>query len=127
MRPQILALIAATASSALLLASVPVEAQERARTRITVQPKSYLDPGTKVKPGERDARGIRGLPGCALGDGTGFRHGTHRIAREHGQLYAEERHTVTVCGDPWPLFRDDELARPRGAEVCNRATRQYSQ
>ncbi|HEX5778141.1 MAG TPA: hypothetical protein VFY21_04820 [Xanthobacteraceae bacterium] len=51
MRPQIFALIAATASSALLLASVPVEAQDRARTRITVQPKSYLDPGTKVQPG----------------------------------------------------------------------------
>ena len=51
MRRQFLALIAATASSTLLLASMPADAQERARTRITVQPKSYLDPGTKVQPG----------------------------------------------------------------------------
>jgi len=52
MRRQFLALIAATASSALLLASVPADAQQdRSRTRITVQPKSYLNPGTKVQPG----------------------------------------------------------------------------
>jgi hypothetical protein len=51
MRPTLFALIAATASSALVLASVPAEAQDRARTRITVQPKSYLNPGTKVQPG----------------------------------------------------------------------------
>ena len=49
-----LAPIAAAATAlAFLFASFPVEAQqERARTRITVQPKSYLNPGTKVKPGE---------------------------------------------------------------------------
>jgi hypothetical protein len=51
MRPTLFALIAATASSALVLASVPADAQDRARTRITVQPKSYLNPGTKVQPG----------------------------------------------------------------------------
>jgi hypothetical protein len=51
MRPTSFALIAATASCALLLASVPVDAQDRSRTRITVQPKSYLNPGTKVQPG----------------------------------------------------------------------------
>jgi hypothetical protein len=51
MRRQFLALIAATASGALLLASLPAEAQDRARTRIIVQPKSYLNPGTKVQPG----------------------------------------------------------------------------
>jgi hypothetical protein len=42
---------AAFAALALLVASYPVEAQERARTRITVQKRSYLDPGTVVKPG----------------------------------------------------------------------------
>ena len=51
MRRQFLALIAATASGTLLLASLPAEAQDRARTRIVVQPKSYLNPGTKVQPG----------------------------------------------------------------------------
>jgi hypothetical protein len=51
MRPTLFALSAATASIALLLASIPADAQERSRTRITVQPKSYLNPGTKVQPG----------------------------------------------------------------------------
>lgn len=52
MRPQLLALTAAAASAAIMVATFPVEAQERARTRITVQPRSYLDAGTTVKPGE---------------------------------------------------------------------------
>lgn len=48
-----LAPIAAAATAiAFLFASFPVEAQERARTRITIQKRSYLDPGTVVKPGE---------------------------------------------------------------------------
>jgi hypothetical protein len=35
----------------LAAANVPAEAQDRARTRITVQKRSYLDAGTVVKPG----------------------------------------------------------------------------
>jgi hypothetical protein len=42
---------AAIAATALLLASLPADAQDRARTRITIQKRSYLDPGTVVKPG----------------------------------------------------------------------------
>ena len=30
-----------------------IDENGRARTRITVRPRSYLDPGTEVKPGER--------------------------------------------------------------------------
>lgn len=52
MRTALFTLLAASALSAILLASIPVEAQDRARTRIIVQPRSYLDPGTTVKPGE---------------------------------------------------------------------------
>ena len=54
MRRTVFALIAAATSIAFLAASFPVEAQDRARTRITVQPRSFLDPGTKVKPGTAD-------------------------------------------------------------------------
>ncbi len=52
MRTALLSVLAASVSSAILLASFPVEAQDRAPTRIIVQPRSYLDPGTTVKPGE---------------------------------------------------------------------------
>jgi hypothetical protein len=56
MRSGLLALGAATAALGLLAASLPVEAQDRSRTRITVQPRSYLDAGTMVKPGSGDRR-----------------------------------------------------------------------
>jgi hypothetical protein len=46
-----LAPLATIATAAVLLASFPADAQERARTRITVQKRSYLDAGTVVKPG----------------------------------------------------------------------------
>jgi hypothetical protein len=52
MRRPLLVLTAVSAAAAFMIAGAPAEAQERARTRIIVQPKSYLDPGTKVKPGE---------------------------------------------------------------------------
>lgn len=42
---------AVIAAVSFLVASFPVEAQERARTRITIQKRSYLDAGTIVKPG----------------------------------------------------------------------------
>lgn len=42
---------AAVAAFALIAASIPADAQDRARTRITVQKRSYLDAGTVVKPG----------------------------------------------------------------------------
>lgn len=51
MRPYLLALTAAAACAAFLVASYPADAQDRARTRITVQKRSYLDAGTVVKPG----------------------------------------------------------------------------
>ncbi|MCC6949463.1 MAG: hypothetical protein IT539_17030 [Bradyrhizobiaceae bacterium] len=51
MRSKLLVLGAATAAIGLLAASIPVDAQERARTRITIQKRSYLDAGTVVKPG----------------------------------------------------------------------------
>ena len=52
MRLAPIATVTAVATAlALLVASFPVEAQERARTRITIQKRSYLDPGTVVKPG----------------------------------------------------------------------------
>ena len=41
---------ALAAAFGLLAASVPADAQDRARTRITVQKRSYLDAGTVVKP-----------------------------------------------------------------------------
>jgi hypothetical protein len=34
-----------------LVAGIPADAQDRARTRITIQKRSYLDAGTVVKPG----------------------------------------------------------------------------
>ena len=52
-----LAPIAAVATAvAFLFASFPVEAQDRARTRITIQKRSYLDAGTTIKPGSGDRR-----------------------------------------------------------------------
>jgi hypothetical protein len=51
MRKTLFALGIATAALAMAAASVPVEAQDRARTRITVKKRSYLDAGTTVKPG----------------------------------------------------------------------------
>jgi hypothetical protein len=51
MRSKVFALIAAAAATALLAATLPADAQDRARTRITIQKRSYLDPGTVVKPG----------------------------------------------------------------------------
>ena len=47
---------AVTIAIAFFLATLPVEAQDRSRTRITVQPRSYLDAGTMVKPGSGDRR-----------------------------------------------------------------------
>jgi hypothetical protein len=47
-----LLVLTAMSAAALMIASATAEAQDRARTRIIVQPKSYLDPGTKVKPGD---------------------------------------------------------------------------
>jgi len=51
MRSKLLVLGAATAAIGLLAASIPADAQDRARTRITIQKRSYLDAGTVVKPG----------------------------------------------------------------------------
>lgn len=51
MRSKLLVLGAATAAIALLAASYPADAQDRARTRITIKKRSYLDAGTVVKPG----------------------------------------------------------------------------
>ena len=44
-------LAAIAAAGAVLAAGFPADAQERSRTRITVQKRSYLDAGTVVKPG----------------------------------------------------------------------------
>jgi hypothetical protein len=45
-------ILTAVSAAAFLFATMPADAQqERSRTRITVTPKSYLDPGTKVQPG----------------------------------------------------------------------------
>jgi hypothetical protein len=51
MPSKLLLLGATVATIGLLAASIPAEAQDRARTRITIQKRSYLDPGTVVKPG----------------------------------------------------------------------------
>jgi hypothetical protein len=51
MRKSLFALGVVAAALAMAAASVPVEAQDRARTRITVQKRSYLDAGTVIKPG----------------------------------------------------------------------------
>ena len=51
-----LAPVAAATAAIFLLASFPVEAQDRSRTRITIQKRSYLDAGTMVKPGSGDRR-----------------------------------------------------------------------
>jgi hypothetical protein len=51
MRIRLVGFFALTAAIGLLAASVPADAQDRARTRITVQKRSYLDAGTVVKPG----------------------------------------------------------------------------
>jgi hypothetical protein len=52
MRCSSFAWIIAAAAAAMLVASIPADAQpDRARTRITVQKRSYLDAGTVVKPG----------------------------------------------------------------------------
>ena len=51
MRSKVFALVAAAAATALLAATLPADAQDRARTRITIQKRSYLDAGTVVKPG----------------------------------------------------------------------------
>jgi hypothetical protein len=56
MRSSLLAIGSAIAALGLLVATLPVEAQDRSRTRITVQPRSYLDAGTMVKPGSGDRR-----------------------------------------------------------------------
>jgi hypothetical protein len=53
MRSSILAFGAVATALGLLAASLPVEAQERSRTRITIQKRSYLDAGTTIKPGGR--------------------------------------------------------------------------
>jgi hypothetical protein len=42
---------AVVATLGLLAASYPADAQDRPRTRITIQKRSYLDAGTVVKPG----------------------------------------------------------------------------
>jgi hypothetical protein len=45
-------LVAVATALAILAASLPAEAQtERARTKLTVKKRSYLDAGTTVKPG----------------------------------------------------------------------------
>jgi hypothetical protein len=51
MRVRLVGFFALAAAFGLLAASVPADAQDRARTRITVQKRSYLDAGTVVKPG----------------------------------------------------------------------------
>jgi hypothetical protein len=51
MHRKVAATIAAVAAVSFFAATIPAEAQDRARTRITIQKRSYLDPGTKVKPG----------------------------------------------------------------------------
>lgn len=56
MRSSLLAFGAAAAALGLLMASLPVEAQDRSRTRITIQKRSYLDAGTMVKPGSTSRR-----------------------------------------------------------------------
>ena len=56
MRSSLLAFGAAAAALGLLVASLPAEAQERSRTRITIQKRSYLDAGTTLKPGSGDRR-----------------------------------------------------------------------
>jgi hypothetical protein len=51
MRVRLVGFLALVAAFGLLAASIPADAQDRARTRITVQKRSYLDAGTVVKPG----------------------------------------------------------------------------
>jgi hypothetical protein len=51
MRVRLVGFLALIATFGLLAASIPADAQDRARTRITVQKRSYLDAGTVVKPG----------------------------------------------------------------------------
>jgi hypothetical protein len=53
MRSSFLAFGAVATALGFLAASLPAEAQERTRTRITIQKRSYLDAGTTIKPGER--------------------------------------------------------------------------
>jgi hypothetical protein len=53
MRSSFLAFGAVATALGFLAASLPAEAQERSRTRITIQKRSYLDAGTTIKPGER--------------------------------------------------------------------------
>ena len=56
MRSSILAIGAAAAALGLLAASLPAEAQNPSRPRITIQKRSYLDAGTTLKPGSGDRR-----------------------------------------------------------------------
>jgi hypothetical protein len=51
MRVKLVGFLAIATAFGLLAASIPADAQDRARTRITVQKRSYLDAGTVVKPG----------------------------------------------------------------------------
>jgi hypothetical protein len=51
MRIQLVGFCSAVAAIAFLAATLPADAQDRPRTRITVQKRSYLDAGTVVKPG----------------------------------------------------------------------------
>jgi hypothetical protein len=51
MRVRLVGFFALVAAFGLLAATIPADAQNRARTRITVQKRSYLDAGTVVKPG----------------------------------------------------------------------------
>jgi hypothetical protein len=51
MRVKLVGFLAIATAFGLLAASIPADAQNRARTRITVQKRSYLDAGTVVKPG----------------------------------------------------------------------------
>lgn len=51
MRVRLVGFFALAAVAGLLAGTIPADAQDRARTRITVQKRSYLDAGTVVKPG----------------------------------------------------------------------------
>jgi hypothetical protein len=51
MRSKSAVLVAAVAAVALVAASIPADAQDRARTRIIIKKRSYLDAGTVIKPG----------------------------------------------------------------------------
>lgn len=102
--PRILTVFVAAVGLAIVLAAWPAEAQTkkkqrnlyrsgntvfisrdetgRTRTRIIVQPRSYLDGGTEVLPGERKFSDYAMPPyyspmGNALGPGQGFRERTY--------------------------------------------------